>query len=102
LTQATETANCATIRDETTWSGVVGAHRLDAENPLQRLASLEERPELLKQQPGRQWLTSSEGFIGEAAMFHDSFNDGDLPKGRSGCPPANLDAGELNSEGAPQ
>jgi hypothetical protein len=60
-------ANCATTGDETTWSDVAGAHRLDADDPLQRLTSLEERPELLKQHPGRERLTSSQGFVGEAA-----------------------------------
>jgi hypothetical protein len=76
LTQATtETANCATTGNETTWSGAAGAHHLDAEDPLQWLASLEERSELLKQHPGRERLASSQGFISEAAMFHDRSDD---------------------------
>jgi hypothetical protein len=51
---------------------------------------------------GRERLTSSQGFVGEAAMFRDGSDDGDPPKGRSGCPPAKLDAGKHTSEGAPQ
>jgi hypothetical protein len=35
-------------------------------------------------------------------MFHDRSDDWDLLKGRSGCPPAKLDADELTSESAPQ
>jgi hypothetical protein len=54
-------ANCATTGDETTWSGAAGAHRLAAEDPLQRHTCLDERPELLEQQPGRERLTSSQG-----------------------------------------
>jgi hypothetical protein len=95
-------ANCATTGDETTWSGAAGAHRLAAEDPLKRHTCLEERPELLEQHPGRERLTSSQGFVGEAAKFRDGSDDGDLPKWGSGCPPAKLAAGKHASEGAPQ
>jgi hypothetical protein len=79
-------ANCTTTGDGTTWSGAAGAHRLGAEDPLQRLASLEERLVLLEQHPRRERLTSSQRFIGEAAMFHDRPDDGDLRKGGERLP----------------
>jgi hypothetical protein len=54
------TADCGSIGDRTTWCDTAGACRVVAEDPLQRHACLEDKPELTQQQTGRERLPDSQ------------------------------------------